>query len=436
MTREACKADLARTIAVLPNLRYVDLPEGFFSDDPTCHSLKQEAQARCPDIRKMTYANGAEKSFEHLAGGLIWRGLEVLELNKLNIDYEIQRHIFAQLRSLRALKLTSITSDNNLLIPCLELPSFPPLVELLLEDCKNITIDGLVAWLSADRHIAAALRTLSITMCSFSIPRLREVLALAPNLTKLCIIEEVSTRFSGTSIPPLTSRSLKILHYEISPASAASRDTVTPTYYSYLTSTLLANGLPALESLYVRDSNFAESLIDFEPPRPAFAAESGSSRPLSSNNPFASLPHRQEVRNGGTGGGLQRQLEVYTKGSGPEDVKWNFSRVGAAPQLGYRGSIASLRPLSSYGLAASAGQLGPSWTGGFGQGDVRKSILTTSGAGGFLVVPDSLFSAASPARPASSSGGKQFLKPGSSGGMLRPGSSASERKASKYDMWR
>jgi hypothetical protein len=384
----------------------------------------------------MSYISGAEMSFESLAGGLIWKKLEVLELSRLNVNYEAQRYIFAQLQRLRALKLTSMSLDNNILMPHPGLPPFPALAELLLEDCRNIDVDGLAAWLSADQSAAAALQALSITMCSFPIDRLYRILALAPNLKKLSIIEEVATRFSGSPMPLLASRSLKILHYEISPANTAARDKVAPTYYSYLTSSLLANGLPALRSLYVRDPKFAESLLDFEPPRPAFAAESGSSRPLSSNNPFASVSHRDRATNGGTSGGLRRQLEVYSKGGGPEDMEWNFSHVDPTAQPGYRSSMASLRSLSSYGLAASGGQLSPSWTGGFSRGDVRKSTLITNDAGGFLAIPDPSFPAAALARPASSSGGRPFLRPGSSGNIVRPGSSAGERKAIKYDMWR
>lgn len=55
MTREANKAEIARTVSVLPNLRYVDLPTGIFHDDQSCHALKQELMARCPDLRRMSY---------------------------------------------------------------------------------------------------------------------------------------------------------------------------------------------------------------------------------------------------------------------------------------------------------------------------------------------------------------------------------------------
>ena len=41
MTRETAKGDLARTVSALPNLRYVDLPDGFYTGDPSCLALRQ-----------------------------------------------------------------------------------------------------------------------------------------------------------------------------------------------------------------------------------------------------------------------------------------------------------------------------------------------------------------------------------------------------------
>jgi hypothetical protein len=105
MTRETCKADLARTIAVLPNLRYVDLPEGFFSDDPSCHALREGLQSRCPQIRKMNYNRGSERAFEFLSRGMIWQNLEVLELSKLDMDFSTIRYVLGSLAYLRALKI-------------------------------------------------------------------------------------------------------------------------------------------------------------------------------------------------------------------------------------------------------------------------------------------------------------------------------------------
>ena len=53
---------MARIASVAPNLRYADLPQGFFSGDASSLTLRQEVEHRCPEIRKMTYTAGGEKA--------------------------------------------------------------------------------------------------------------------------------------------------------------------------------------------------------------------------------------------------------------------------------------------------------------------------------------------------------------------------------------
>src|SRR5690606_1182686 len=86
MTREASKNELARIVSVLPRLRYVDLPAGFYSDEASSCLLKQEMLARCPDLRRMKYARGSEGSFSQIPRTRPWDNLEVLEINRLNLD--------------------------------------------------------------------------------------------------------------------------------------------------------------------------------------------------------------------------------------------------------------------------------------------------------------------------------------------------------------
>ena len=416
MTRETCKADLARTVAVLPNLRYVDLPDGFFSDEQSCHTLKGELQSRCIQIRKMNYKHGAERSFELLARGMVWRNLEVLELSRLEMDPSTIRYVLGSLAYLQALKIKDMSYNDTFLMRTPDLPDFPPLTELLMEMTPNISIQGLANYLSRP-DVQATINTLSLSDSGVAPECLHEILSLSPNLASLSIIESVQNPFpTHPQKPLLVSRSLKTLHYEITSRGSANQyQNPTASYYAYITSSLLANGLPNLQSIYVRDPDFADSLLVFVPPRPAFAAEGGG-RPLSSNNPFAgAAPRMPPLQNGG--GGLRRQLEVYTKGI--EEMEWNFSRVEPAPGIGRRGSMTPLRPVSSYGLAASGGQMSSSWAGTFGGGgEVRRSVVVGNGFGGFIAVP-----------------AEDGPRPGSSKG-IRPGSSAGEKRGSKYDMWR
>lgn len=416
MTRETCKPDLARTIAVLPNLKYVDLPEGFYSGEPSCNTLKEELQVRCPQIRKMNYQYGSEQSFELLARRTIWQNLEVLELSKLDMATLTIRYVLGSLPSLRVIKLKDMRQDDTLFTRRSDSPPFPPLNELLLEETPNISINALAEYLSYP-NVKAALRTVVLTNSGIAPEYLHRILSLAPNVTKVSIVEAVQNHFpASTEIPLLVSRSLKILHYEITSQTSANRyNDPTTSYYAYLTSSLLSNGLPSLRALYVRDINFPESLLDFAPPVPAFMSE-GDGRPLSNNNPFASTAPNGSLASNSNGGGLQRQLEVYTKGI--EEMEWNFSKVEPAQEKGRRGSMTALRPVSAYGLANSGGQMSSSWSGSFGgRGDVRKSVMVGNGFGGFLAVP-----------------AEDVDRPRSSGGW--PGGSAGEKRGSRYDIWR
>jgi hypothetical protein len=417
MTRETCKADLARTIAVLPNLRYVDLPEGFYSGEPSCYALREELQVRCQDIRKMNYHYGSEQSFELLARRTIWQNLEVLELSKLDMATSTIRYVLASLPSLRAIKLKDMRHDDSLFARRTDTPPFPPVTELLMEETPNISINGFAEYL-ARPDVKSVLRTLLLTNSGIAPEHLHRILSLATQITKVSVVEAVQNHFpTSTQIPSLVSRSLQTLHYEITSRTSANQyNDPTTSYYAYLTSSLLSNGLPSLRSLYVRDINFPESLLDFAPPIAAFMAEGGG-RPLSSNNPFAlAASNGRMVPNSDRGGGLQQQLEVYTKGI--EEMEWNFSRVEPAREQGRRGSMTALRPVSAYGLANSGGQMNPSWTGSFGGGgDVRRSVIVGNGFGGFLAVP-----------------AEDVGRPRSSGGMA--GSSTSEKRESRYDIWR
>jgi hypothetical protein len=408
MQRETSKPDLARTVAVCPNLRYIDLPEGFFMDDPSCNALKQEVQGRCPDIRKMTYMGGSERSLELLTGGNLWRNLEVLEVSRLNMDPTILRQALGSLPQLHALKVTDMKPFTDQLFQHSDyLPPFPPLTELIFENTPNVTADGLTTYLFRS-DAQDALKTLSLTNTGVHPSTLQQVLAAAPKLEHLSITESVTSSFP-TGVPALASTSLRTFHYEITDApSPNSYANTTASYYNYISSSMLSRGLPNLLELYVRDPNFPETLIDLAPPQAPFRSDPDNFTPpspflspaqspqiprSSSNNPFAKL--RQN------GPGINQDLVVYSKGL--DEMEWNFSRVRTAAERGRRGSATAPRPVSSYGLSEN---MGKSW----GQG-ARKSIIVGNGFGGYLAVPTD--------------------------GDGRPSSSAGERKrGSQYDMWR
>ncbi|CAL5871490.1 uncharacterized protein PFLUO_LOCUS5743 [Penicillium psychrofluorescens] len=372
MTREANKADVARTISVLPNLRFVDLPTGLYSDEPSCLALKQELMARCPDIRRMTYRHGAEGSFARLPGTQLWANLEALELSGVQLEAAILRSSLATFPRLRDLTLEDLDwLDDNAFAVTPTMQPFPEVQRLTLRDTPNVTAGGLATVLSLPGS-RTALRSLTLSSTGVLPSTLHQLLSAAPHLESLVVVQEVSRSFPMEQIPHLASQSLQLLHYEI--VSETETHGLPPTatsYYTYLISSLMSQSLPALRDLYVRDSNFPDTLLLAPPPR---------------------------LLDGGPGsGGLTQPLNVYSKGL--DELEWIFTPYQPDPGPGPR--TPRMRPVSF-----QEAQLSRSWG-----GDARKSVLVGNGFGGFLAVPAD----------------DEFSSPKSSGG---------SRRTSRQDLWR
>ncbi|RSL83406.1 hypothetical protein CEP51_004546 [Fusarium floridanum] len=438
MLRESSQVELAQTIAVLPNLKYVDLPEGMFCDDPSFATLRLEVQARCPNLRKMTYVGGSERSFTMLATGQVWPRIEVLELNNLNIDPMTIRAVLGSLTHLQALKVSETPGlTDDVLSSSDGMPTLPPMKELVLKDTPGVTLRGLIEYL-AWQETQQALTVLTLKDTGVHPATLQEILTMASSLKTLAIQTTVVEQFPNSSkIRPLASRTLETLRFEISGASSGAFASVTQGYYTYLASSILGGGFPRLRRLYVHDDTFPDQLQGLPPPNAAFAGghvrssstSSSKSTPafnlspgggnlppfapkrpvsnippsnkrFSSNNPFARGPSSPPPTH---------HLEVFTKSD--EFGKWNFARIdpirsAAAP---------SRRPISSYGLAADVTGLG--WD----QGDARRSIMVGNGTGGFLAVPGQV--------------GDRDSTGSALSGDWRPQSSGGEPRGSR-DLWR
>ncbi|KAL2760603.1 hypothetical protein ACRALDRAFT_1073617 [Sodiomyces alcalophilus JCM 7366] len=424
MLREGAQADLARTIAVLPHLFYVDLPEGLYSDDPAYATLRLEVEARCPNLQKMTYRGGSERSLARLAHGRIWRNLQVLELIKINMDPNILRQVLGALRHLRALKVTeSKTFTDDVFAYNEMLPPFPALQQLVLTKTPGITSVGLVEYLSWP-EARMTLEDLSLVKTGVEIPFLHEVVIAATSLKSLAVQASVDGPFrSGSHTQRLTSGSLETLRFEISSDSNANAySSAASTYYTYLASSILGGGLKNLRAVYVLDEDFADQLqglpppplprapfaqgaglrpqssgsgmsmmstspragfhapppnaanSDLAPPRRPFAPSAPASNRFSSNNPFA-----------GTGS-LTHTLEVFAKRD--EAMNWSFVKVSPDAALAPSSSRYSMvggmrhdRPVSAYGLGADVASQGWNTPG------ARRSVMVGNGAGGFVAIP-------------------------------------------------
>ncbi|KAK4204258.1 hypothetical protein QBC40DRAFT_192262 [Triangularia verruculosa] len=495
MLREAAQADLARTIAVTPQLRYVDLPEGLFTDEPNFVTLRLEVQARCLELRKMSYLRGSENSLQALATGRVWTKLEVLELNRVQMDGGMLRMVLGGLGQLKALKMEGMEGVGDELFGGgweEQLPPFPGTVEeLILTDCKNITADGLRAWLSTSPEARERLRVLTLNNTGVRIWELQSIISLARGLKHLSIVEKVSVPMpSSPDLQPLRSTSLTTLRYEITSASAAKKynspsSNLTPSYYSYLASSLLSGGLPNLHSAYVRDPSFPDLLLGLPPLlSPTRPGSSGSLGPFGSSpptspkpatfgglpplqpgslpntNPFAAPPghrhqssinslHNTPFAGGGMGGqnqqpnrfssnnpfasltsshtgfmNLPAKLEVFTKSEDDDQLNWNFVKIGGGGTRAGGNGKKGERPLSSYGLGADIIGDAGNWSSGAG---ARRSVLVggRGEGGGFLAVPME----GGRGRRQQQEGDEQEEWP-------RPRTANGEKKRERLDLWR
>nr|OQO29035.1 hypothetical protein B0A51_04339 [Rachicladosporium sp. CCFEE 5018] len=440
MTRETSKGDLARAVSALPNLRYVDLPEGFFTGDPSCYPLRQELQSRCPDIRKMSYRAGSEEALELLAQRY-WQNLEMLEISSLAIEPVTLRIVLGCLPTLHDLTLSDLDWIDDTIFHSSpgQLPDFPPLQTLKLEDTPRITAEGIKTYLEAP-HCRENLSALTLSSTGVLVQDIHTFLWSASSLAELSIsaIAHKSLGLATADLQPLTSISLHTLHYEItSSEDVHGLQKPAESYYAYLANSLHSNSLPGLTILYVRDPQFPELLL--LPPKPPLpTSHTGNSSLNSKTSTHSSVrgplaPPSSQHLGPPQQSSFSQTLEVFSKGL--DETEWLFTSITPAPpSANRRGSVISGgRPLSAY--SASRG-LGPQWAqGGFG-GEARKSVIVGNGFGGFLAVPSEEVP-----RPLSREGRWGSGESAWSGLKPPPVIGGAEakghaRKGSKHDLWR
>jgi hypothetical protein len=262
MTRETCKADLARIVSLTPELRYCDVPEGMFSDEASCAGLKAILYSRCPELRKMTWSTGSEKNFVDLWEQPPWPKLEVVILSNLQVENADLVRILNSLPTLHDLTLRSLPWITDAIFDTTPNPSgiFPALSKLTIEDIDSISLDGLKLYLQRP-IVAGSLTELSLNSTSIPAHSISDLLSAAPSLESLSFNATISRILPSPEPPHIKSRTLRTLRYELtSDAGAKSLANPTPSYYAHLASSLLSSSLPALTTLYVRDPGFAERL--------------------------------------------------------------------------------------------------------------------------------------------------------------------------------
>ncbi|KAL6722142.1 hypothetical protein ACLMJK_001249 [Lecanora helva] len=361
MTREGSVADLARIVSFTPFIRYVDLPDSFYMDDPSSEILKVELQSRCPQIRHMRYFHGSESSFQALPQFSQWPHLEVIELSHLAVEPSAIAAVLGSLSALREVKLLDLPLLDDTLFE-----SFPPLLKIHLQGASEISIQGLMTYISRSQN-SKTLSDLLLTDTGVSASEIHQILSGASNLNTLHITTSVSRALPISKTPLLSSASLKVLYYEIS-NSNSSPDGLPPasdSYYAYLSTSILSGSLPSLTRLYAL-SDSPQTLLQ-PPPQPSSLSTRTGNKPAP-----LSL-------------GIRQPLQLYTKAT-PE-MEWNITLISPPTARNRRGTTTATRPESVYHAAS----LSPHY-----RNAGRDTMVVGNGFGGFLTVPSPSFPPGSP----------------------------------------
>lgn len=358
MTREVCAPDLARAISVLPNLRYVDLPEDIFNETSTSAILRLELETRCPDLRWMKYAAGAEASFAALAQAKHWRNLEIVELHRPTVDASLICKVLSSLPNIKELVLSGVEGlDDSIFSPVLRPVPLPPVERLGLHDLPDITATGFVHYLSRP-EVSGTITSITLSNTALPIHALNRILEPCVKLRNLHIVHMIDRPFPLGSVPPLISPSLKRLKYEINTRASHQRNgnPSFESYYLYLARSLLQGKLPSLTHLYA----LSTTLIAMLAPRSAIGIEQ--------------VPERSRASPENV---IAQSLNVYTKSV--SELEWNLTVINPparGPQI--ESYETSTRPMSLHRPLP----LSPQWR---EQG--RESVSVGNGFGGFLTVP-------------------------------------------------
>ncbi|EPS39966.1 hypothetical protein H072_6421 [Dactylellina haptotyla CBS 200.50] len=267
MTRESCKNALTSLVNVpLTNLRWMDLPDGFYKDDVSCQALKAIMYQKCPDLRRMRWTDGSENGFLGLTIDRPWVNLEFIELWKLNVEEEQIAAVLASLPKVTSVGIQELPwVTGRFLSPPAKgrRPLLPPLNSLSISKCENITYQSIIDYISIPA-VQQHLEHLTLKEIDFPPHLIYKLLQSLPKLKTLRIIAPVTRIFPAYDQPPhppLESVSLRELSYEIRPAQQ-SKTLASPatSYYEYLCESLRLGGLPNLKTLHVRDETFGKML--------------------------------------------------------------------------------------------------------------------------------------------------------------------------------
>ena len=185
--REGHQAELARLVSRTNNLKYIDLPSGFYSDNPSCAILKQELMVGCPDLRFMKYTAGGEASFARHSFEDIWYNLEVASLEGMDLESDVLTYSLARMINLSKLNLSNMTVLKDTLFQMNPvLPALPAVRTLKIAEASQVTGLGLLGYLRRT-EVAASITTLQLENTGVQISEIHMLLAAATRLRNFTI---------------------------------------------------------------------------------------------------------------------------------------------------------------------------------------------------------------------------------------------------------
>ncbi|KAF8460631.1 hypothetical protein BDZ91DRAFT_619968, partial [Kalaharituber pfeilii] len=255
--REGCKQELTLLVSLLPNLRYVDLPQAVYVADHSC-PLLSTLKSRSSQLRLMGWKGGSETSFMHAAADQPWKMLEIISLSSMKIDDTQLQTVLCTLPHLQSIKLEDMTYLTDALFDADETSmGFPQVKSLTIEECPNLTMKGIKQYLTI-QSFSPILAELTLTNTGIIPDHLNSILSIAPVLKKLSITAAVSKPCPPVSqLRHISSTSLRELTYDISNDDSSKGLTAgAPSYYTYLADSLCSGTLPSLRKMSVNEARF------------------------------------------------------------------------------------------------------------------------------------------------------------------------------------
>ncbi|KAF8430165.1 hypothetical protein EV426DRAFT_7163 [Tirmania nivea] len=321
--REGCKQELTLLVSLIPNVRYIDLPQSVYTGDNSS-PLLATMRSRSSQLRLMGWRAGGEHSLMHIASEQPWKMLEVISLSNLKLDDTQIQSVMASLPQLKSVTLEEMAYITDAIFDSsYESMGFPLIKSLKIQECPKLTIAGIKQYLLL-QCTQPTLEELTLTNAGVIPDHLNSIMDIAPVLRVLSITCAVSKPCPPASqLRYLSSKSLRKITYDVTNCDSSQGLTAcAPSYYQYLADSLCNGTVPSLTKLYVNEARFATRTKGTYTPRTRDG--NGSDRGITNTTPYMT-PNNS--------GFTEQKVDIYCKGHSEvtwKQYKWICQAVSAA----------------------------------------------------------------------------------------------------------